>query len=148
MAAAAPAGADRLTVRRRDQRGASAVELAMLAPALIFLIFFSIQAALYFYGRTVAMQAAREGVSHLRLAQTEDVYRDMKADVVDYVESYAVNVGRETLLDPEAVASYDEVEGRVGMRVTGGVMSLVPGIDLSVTQEAFGPVERFRGDLE
>ena len=37
----------------------SAVEFAFLAPAFIFLIFFSIQGALFFYGRSVAIQSAR-----------------------------------------------------------------------------------------
>jgi Flp pilus assembly protein TadG len=54
--------------RRRLERGASALEMAFVAPGLILLIFFSIQAALFFYGRNVAIQAAREGVSQMRVA--------------------------------------------------------------------------------
>ena len=47
--------------------GASALELSIVAPAILALIF-AIQAGLFFYCRTVAVQAAREGVSQLRLA--------------------------------------------------------------------------------
>jgi Flp pilus assembly protein TadG len=130
----------------RTERGASALELSFLAPGLIFLIFLTIQAGLFFYGKTVAIQAAREGVSQLRLAQTGDVYEDIKADVVRNTESYAVSVGREALLQPRAVPSYDEVRGRVTMDVSGDVITLVPGLTLRATAHAEGAVERFEPD--
>ena len=133
----------RAVARRRDERGVSAVEMAFIAPGLIFLIFFSIQGALFFYGRSVAIQAAREGVSQLRLAQDQATYEDIRAGVVDNTESFAVAVGRESLIDPVATPSYDDEAGRVRMKVTGRVISLLPGLDLTVTQEAEGPVERF-----
>jgi Flp pilus assembly protein TadG len=129
--------------RRRNERGVSAVEMAFIAPALIFLIFFTIQGALFFYGRSVAIQAAREGVSQLRLAQDQATYDDIRGGVKDNTESFAVTVGREALIDPIATSSYDDNLGRVRMRVTGRVITLVPGLDLTVTEEAEGPVERF-----
>jgi Flp pilus assembly protein TadG len=127
----------------RSERGVSALELSFLAPGLIFLIFFTIQAGLFFYGKSVAIQAAREGVSQLRLAQTVDVYTDIRRDVVRNTESFATQVGREALLDPTATASYDDVEGRVVVEVRGSVITLVPGLDLRVSASAEGAVERF-----
>ena len=132
--------------RARTESGASALELSFLAPGLIFLIFLVIQAGLFFYGKTVAIQAAREGVSQLRLAQTEDVYLDIKGDVVRNTESYALSVGREALLDPQAVPQYYDDEGRVTMDVTGDVITLVPGLQLTATAHAEGAVERFDPD--
>lgn len=132
--------------RRRDDSGASALELSFIAPGLIFLIFFCIQGALFFYGRSVALQAAREGVSQLRLAQDEATYDDIRPGVVSNTEQFAIDVGREALLDPIATPSYDDDAGRVQMTVTGRVITLVPGLDLTVTQSAQGPVERFEGD--
>ena len=129
--------------RRHSERGVSALELSFLAPGLIFLIFFVIQAGLFFYGKSVAIQAAREGVSQLRLAQTADVYTDIRPDVVRNTESFATQVGREALLDPAATPSYDEVAGRVAMEVRGSVITLVPGLDLRVSARAEGAVERF-----
>jgi hypothetical protein len=117
--------------------------MAFIAPGLIFLIFFCIQGALFFYGRNVAIQAAREGVSQLRLAQDRATYADIRAGVVDNTERFAMTVGREALIDPEATASYDDELGRVRMTVSGRVISLIPWLDLTVTQEAEGPVERF-----
>jgi Flp pilus assembly protein TadG len=138
--------ADRHGHHSRTERGVSALELSFLAPGLIFLIFFVIQAGLFFYGKSVAIQAAREGVSQLRLAQTADVYGDIRPGVVRNTESFATQVGREALIDPAATPSYDEVAGRVAMEVRGSVITLVPGLDLQVSARAEGAVERFEPD--
>jgi Flp pilus assembly protein TadG len=122
------------------------VELSIVAPALLALIFFSVQAGLWWYGRTVALQAAREGVSQLRTAPDLDAYDAVSAAVTESTRRYAAAVGRETLLDPTAVPGYDEDAGRVSMTVSGRVISLVPGLDLTVTQRVFGEVERFEAD--
>ena len=102
----------RLRLRRgRDERGVSALELSFLAPAFLLLIFFSIQAALYFYGRNVAIQSAREGVSQLRLAQDQASYESIKPGVVGNTQRFASTVGREALIDPKATPTYDERAG-------------------------------------
>jgi Flp pilus assembly protein TadG len=132
--------------RLRGERGASALELTFVAPALLLFLFFSVQAGLYFYGRAVAVQAAREGVSTLRLAQTDGVADAVRADVQAAVEGYASAVGRETLLDPEASTTYDAQEGKVSVTVEGSVITLVPGLDLRVRQRVLGEIERFEGD--
>jgi Flp pilus assembly protein TadG len=130
--------------RARGERGVSALELSIVAPSLLFLIFFTIQAALFFYGRSVAIQSAREGVSQLRLAQDAGMYADIRDHVVQNTERFATQVGREALLDPRAVPSYDEVAGRVSMEVHGDVITLVPFMTLSVHERAEGSVERFQ----
>jgi hypothetical protein len=119
--------------------------MAFIAPGLIFLIFFCIQGALFFYGRSVAIQAAREGVSQLRLAQDRATYDDIRAGVKANTERFATAVGREALIDPLATPEYDDCDCRVRMTVHGRVISLVPWLDLTVTEEAEGPVERFEG---
>lgn len=131
--------------RPRDG-GAAAVELVVVAPGVLFLLFFAVQAGLFFYGRVVAEHAAREGVSLLRLAQDEGVADDISDRVGETVTAYARTVGRETLLEPVAETSYDADAGTVAVRVTGRVISLVPGVDLTVTQRVEGQVERFEGD--
>ena len=133
--------------RLRGDRGASALELTLVAPGLLVFIFLTIQAGLYFYGRAVAEQAAREGVSRLRLAQTEQLSDAVRADVQTAVEAYAVAVGRETLLQPKATTTYDAGSGKVSVTVTGDVITLVPGLDLTITQQVFGEIERFEGNL-
>lgn len=138
-------GRFRSTLRPRDERGASALELAFLAPGLLLLIFLCMQGALFFYGRNVAIQSAREGVSQLRLAQDRATYDDIRPRVVSNTEQYATSIGRESLIDPIAVADYDDENARAKMTVTGRVITLVPGLNLTVTEVAEGPVERFSG---
>lgn len=145
----AVAGAPPAPPRRlRGDRGASALELSLVAPGLLLFIFFSIQAGLYFYGRAVAEQAAREGVSKLRLAQTETICQNIQDAVKASVEAYAVTVGRETLLDPVATIGCPRNvdQEKVTVTVSGDVITLVPGLDLTVTQRVFGEIERFEGD--
>jgi Flp pilus assembly protein TadG len=131
--------------RRRDERGVSALELAFIAPGFLLLIFFTMQAALYFYGRNVAIQSAREGVSQLRLAQDEPTYENVRAGVISNTERFADSVGRGALTGSIAESTYDDAGGRAGMTVSGNVISLVPFLDLTVHEHAEGPVERFEG---
>jgi hypothetical protein len=42
------------------------------------------------------------------------------------------------------VPQYDDTQGRVSMRVSGKVISLLVGLDLTVHEDAYGEVERFR----
>src|SRR5262245_14311076 len=56
----------RLHVRLADDRGSSAVELAILFPAILVLTFASIQVASWFLARDVALNAAQEAVTAQR----------------------------------------------------------------------------------
>jgi len=47
--------------RRRDESGASAVELALILPFLVLLLFGTMQYGFYFWARSSASAAAREG---------------------------------------------------------------------------------------
>ncbi len=136
----------RLRSVARDDSGASALEMSIVAPGLILLIFFGIQSGLYYYGRTVAVQAAREGVALVRLAQDDAQAQDLSPRAETKAEDFAVAVGRESLLDPVAEARYDAASGTVEVRVTGSVITLVPGLDLEVSEVAAGQIERFEGD--
>jgi Flp pilus assembly protein TadG len=129
----------------RDDRGASAIELSIVAPAVILLIFFTVQVALWLYGRNVALEAAREGVSTLRLVdETSDIAA--AEDRIEHdTEAYATNVGGQSLVKPVVTAHYDAASGRVRVTVRGVVVSLV-GLDLPVTRSATGEIERFEQD--
>ncbi|RLV47857.1 pilus assembly protein [Nocardioides mangrovicus] len=136
--------------RRRNERGASALELAFLAPWLLALIFLSIQAALYFYGRNVAIQAAREAVSQLRLAQDAATYDSLLPQVRARTTDFAASVGSGGLNDPQvtfgAQPHYDERFPRTTVSVSGKTISLIPGLDLTAHGTASGSVERFEAD--
>jgi hypothetical protein len=82
-------------------------------------------------------------VSQLRLAQDRATYDDIKAGVASNTERFATSIGREALIDPSATPGYDPCDCRVRMKVQGRVISLIPMLHLTVTEEAEGPVERF-----
>ncbi|TCC06334.1 pilus assembly protein [Kribbella soli] len=133
--------------RKRSERGVSTLELAILAPALIALVFVSIQTALWLYGRSVALNAAQEGVSRLRLVQppvyTPAVGEKVRADI----QSYAQQLGGTTLQNATVpFPSYNTPEGVVSFTVTGKTVSLVPGLELKVTRTATGRIEQFEAD--
>lgn len=133
--------------RKRDERGASALELSIIAPMLLGLIFMSVQAALWLYGRSVALNAAQEGVSQLRLIQPE-VYTDgLGEQVRTETQGYAARLGG-TALRNTAVPDlkYNEPEGQVAVTVSGDTVSLIPGVSFSVSRTATGPIEQFEAD--
>ena len=136
----------RREVGRGVDRGTSALELAIVAPVLLSLIFFSLQAAFFFYGRAAATHAAREGVSMLRLAEDRSDYAALQPDALARTERFAANVGGPGLVDPEVGSTYvEEGDGtaRVTVTVSGRVITLVPGLRLTATADASGTVERF-----
>ncbi|WGW12626.1 TadE/TadG family type IV pilus assembly protein [Saxibacter everestensis] len=124
-------------------RGSSAIEMAFIAPVLILFIFFVVQAALFFYGKNVAVQSAREGVSQLRLLSDREQFAAGSGDIERYTENFASSIGRESLIGAEATSRFDGEKGEASMTVTGRVISLVPGLKLTASGEASGQIERF-----
>ena len=49
-------------LRRAGERGALSLELALVFPIVLLLIFTGFQASTYFFGRSLALAAAQEGV--------------------------------------------------------------------------------------
>ena len=130
----------RLTDR---DRGVSSLELAFIAPSLVALIFFVIQAALYFYGRSVAQQAARAGVSQLRLDQTLSAYNGNYRAIEGNIADFAHNIGSGALHVDKVTSTYDDAKGTVTVTVTGTAVSLT-GIDLNISETVTGRIERFQ----
>ncbi|WP_432540493.1 TadE/TadG family type IV pilus assembly protein [Kineococcus sp. SYSU DK002] len=124
-------------------RGSAALEMAFIAPVFLLLVFFGIQVGLWAYGRSVALAAAREGVAQLRVVPDEQFAAAADPVVRAHVEQFATSVGRESLLSPRAGTSWSADGTSVTVQVTGHVVSLVPGLDLTTTQRATGTVERF-----
>lgn len=147
MPSSRPHPAQRGRARRlRSDRGSAGLELAIVAPVLLSLIFFSLQAAFFFYGRAAATHAAREGVSLLRLAETQEQYSALRPDALARTERFASSVGGAGLVEPSAQSTYtEEGEGtaRVSVTVSGRVITLVPGLNLTASAESSGTVERF-----
>lgn len=119
--------------RRRDDRGLTATQLAVLMPALIFWIMLTVQYGLWFHARQVAGAAAAEAVD---AAQIPEGTADGGAQAARSFLSQSGN------LDDIRVA-VDRSAETVSVEITGRAPQLVPGISWSVTARAESPLERF-----
>ncbi|TDD13163.1 pilus assembly protein [Nonomuraea diastatica] len=93
------------------------------------------QVGLWFLARATALAAAQEGV---RIARSQDAPLRSGASTAD---RFATDVG-DGLLDDVRV-SVRAVGTDIEVQVSATVPSLVPGLSLSVQQQARGPRERF-----
>ena len=137
-------GAGRQGVGRREE-GSAALEVAFIAPVFLLLVFFAVQVGLWAYGRSVALEAAREGVAQLRVLPDQQSVDTGQPAVEEHVRQFAGTLGRESLLQPRVRTTWQPERRRVAVEVSGRVVSLVPGLELTTTQRAVGTLERFEG---
>ncbi|MDQ1033482.1 Flp pilus assembly protein TadG [Streptomyces umbrinus] len=122
--------------RWRDDRGDTAIQMAIIYPFVLLATIAVIQASMWYYARQIALTAAREGLTAARAyksnpatgaAQARDVLERVAGDSL---RAYSVTAG--------------STGQRVRLQVSGTAMSMIPGVSgLQVTQSASGPVERW-----
>ncbi|HEY5515453.1 MAG TPA: TadE family protein [Pengzhenrongella sp.] len=117
-------------------RGSVSLELAIAFPVVLLLVTALMQYGLWFFARTVALAAAQEGVTAARVLDA------VPADGVERAAQYIEDNGADTLMAPTVVAT-TPAAGIVAIEVSGRSLSVVPGMALTVTQSAQGPVESF-----
>ncbi|WP_405778685.1 pilus assembly protein [Streptomyces sp. NBC_01378] len=122
-------------MRRRADRGTGSLELAILAVVVLALAFTTIQVGLYYHARKVAQSAARQGVDTGR--QFGAGPGDGAAQAQQYLARYGNSVR-----GAQVSASGSSAQ-QIRITVSGDVATLVPGLELHVTQHADGPVERW-----
>ena len=121
--------------RLSGERGAASVELAVLFPVVLLLVMTLIQAALWFYARSVALGAAEEGAREGRVQPASTARAESAAE--GFLDQTAADLltGRDVTVS----GSPSSIE----VTVSGTSISLFPGLSgWSVTQTAVGPVER------
>ncbi|WP_176738557.1 TadE family protein [Micromonospora pallida] len=126
-------------IRRRlvsdgPDRGANPVELAVVMPAVLLLLFGSIQVAAGFLARSTALHAAQSGVNAQRVHQAPAGVGVERANAF-------LSAAGDWLADPKPSCTATATE--VTCTVTGKSLSLVPGVRLTVSQTAHGTVERW-----
>ncbi|MFF5176814.1 TadE/TadG family type IV pilus assembly protein [Micromonospora sp. NPDC000316] len=129
------------TARRRlvagdRERGANPVELAVVMPLILLLLFGSIQVSAVFLARSTALNAAQSGVNAERLYDASD-----GAGAASATRFLTANGGwlvGWNRTGPSCVATDVEVT----CTVRGRSLSVVPGVDFAVQQTAHGTVER------
>lgn len=125
----------RRVLRRAGERGALSLELAIVFPIVLLLIFTGFQASTYFFGRSLALAAAQEGVREARI-QPADINRGVAA-----AQAYIDQTSNGTLIEVQIIPGGTAEEMRI--TVVAQVVDLVGGVlDLTVSQTASGPVER------
>ncbi|CAN5315505.1 hypothetical protein BH18ACT9_BH18ACT9_01150 [soil metagenome] len=107
-------------MNRRDQRGTSTLEVAGLAPLILFLTLVLLYCAFAFYGITATQTAARQGARAASLG--EDPGNAASAAMPGWL--------------PHSVSTF---HGGTGVRVTANLPDLLPGTDLLVSRDAVMP---------
>jgi Flp pilus assembly protein TadG len=130
---------DRWRIRPARERGDVALEMVLLAPIIIFMIFVVIQFALWYHARHVVTAAAQEGARVARAANTSAAAAEQAGR--DRAYTFIDTLGGSIVEDPNVVVNRGVAT--VSVRVTGTAIHIVPGLRLQVRGQSVGPVERF-----
>jgi len=117
---------------REKERGSFSLELSILAPVVMLILFTTIQAGLYAFARDDALTAAQQGVETARvqggtLAEGEARTQDLLNRSGGSITGASVSGSSGAL---------------VQITVTGHVDTWIPGLSLSLSQTATGIKER------
>ncbi len=119
---------------RRDV-GSATIEISILAPILLLVVFSIIHLALWSYARSLALGAAQEGVAAGSvLGASADIGRDR-------ARQFLATTAGDSLVGAAVTSSSDARTLRI--EVSGRALSVLPGLPgLPVSQAAEGPIER------
>ncbi|EDY46441.1 TadE family protein [Streptomyces sp. SPB074] len=126
---------------RGGDSGMTAIEFVVLTPVLFFMIFATVQFALYFFADHVAQAAAQAGARKARATADANPggWRGAAREVTD---SYIDQLGPTLVLGPDVKLVQPRAH-TVGVEITARVPSVFPGLNLHVHAQSVGPVERF-----
>ncbi|MFI7552140.1 TadE family protein [Micromonospora sediminimaris] len=119
------------------ERGGNPVELAVALPAILVMLFASIQVAVVFVARSTALNAAQSGVNAARLYDAPTgAGEERAAEFLQAAGDWLVDWD-----DPGPSCAATDTD--VTCTVTGKALSVVPGVSFAVRQTAHGTVERW-----
>lgn len=109
---------------------------------LLIMVWLVVQFAIWFQSRSVALAAAQAGA---RVARDEAgvASKPWGPDAVSRTTQYYNELGTKLVGGLKATA-VGNPGTNVGVEVTGTVASIIPGLTLTITERAEGPVECFR----
>ncbi|MEV5435244.1 TadE family protein [Streptomyces sp. NPDC052682] len=136
--------AARKAAATRGDSGMTAIEFVLLTPVLFFMIFATVQFALYFFADHVAQAAAQAGARKAR-AMADEQPGAWRGEARDVVDSYIRQLGPQLVLSPD-VRMVQPEQNTVGVEITARIPTVFPGLDLTVHAQSAGPVERFVRD--
>ncbi|NUK85600.1 pilus assembly protein [Streptomyces lunaelactis] len=122
---------------RVGDRGAAAIQAAIIYPIALAVAITAVQAAMWGYARNIAQSAAREGVTAGRMYGASPA--DGAAQARSALERLAGNN-----LTHRSVSAAGSTPERIQIRVSGTAMSLIPGVpNWQVSALASGAVEHW-----
>ena len=123
--------------RRRTPGDRGSVELAVVVPVLLVLVFGAVNVAWWYHARNVALAAARAG------ADTGRLHGSTATQGAAAALSFATRAGTGAL-DGPGVSTAGSTAGTVCITVTGVAPLIIPLVpDLHVSQRSCGPAEVF-----
>lgn len=128
----------------RGESGLTAIEFVLLTPVLFFMIFATVQFALYFFADHVAQAAAQAGARKAR-ATADQNPGGWRGEARDVADTYISQLGPQLVLGPD-VKTIQPEQTTVGVEITAQIPTVFPGLDLTVHARSAGPVERFVED--
>ncbi|MFH8368612.1 TadE family protein [Streptomyces sp. NPDC018031] len=137
--------AGRASAGRTSDSGMTAIEFVLLTPVLFFLIFATVQFALYFFADHVAQAAAQAGARKAR-AEADENPGGWRGEAESQARTYIRQLGPQLLIGP-SVVTVQPAQDTVGVRVEAKVPTVFPGFDFTVHARSQGPVERFVEDF-
>jgi Flp pilus assembly protein TadG len=128
--------AERLRNHSSDEQGSSAVEMAIIFPVTVFIIFGIIQFGLWYHAAAIARAAAQEGARAASAYQANATAGTAGAEHVLHN-----NAGG--LISHVRVVPYRDTQVAT-ITVSGQALQVIPFIPLAVHATATAPVEAYR----
>jgi Flp pilus assembly protein TadG len=131
-----------LGLRRLGDSGTSAVELAVLAPLLLFATLLIVQFALWFDARHAALAAAQAGdrIARQEAASNPAWQSDAMTQATSYYNALGTRLLTSVQVPPPAL---DRAANQVTVTVRGKLAGVLPW-HMTIAATAGGPVECFR----
>lgn len=131
-----PGARDR-RVAAEVERGSVSLELAILFPAVLLLVFAIVQYGLWFHARSLALTAAQEGVTAATTYTANPAAGPARAR--EFLDTHAGDLLTDVTITTDGTSTTE-----VRVQVTGRSLSLLPGTPgPAVSQAAQAGVERF-----
>ena len=115
-------------------RGSVSVEVVVLMPLLLLIVFLGVQGAVYYYARSLAIAAAQEGARAAALPNS--TLTDGKSAAAAFLAGTAGNTLHALTITGTRTATTATIT------VHGSSLTLIPGWTPTLTQTASLPVER------
>lgn len=119
------------------ERGSATVELAVIFPVFLILLFTGVQAALWYHARSLCLSAAQAG---LRAGRVDGAG---PAEGQAAAQSFLIRVADDSITDTQVSATATTSTLRVEVRGTAPKVIPIPGLSFTVTQSAEGGRDRF-----